>query len=81
MDDRTYQATPDLFDDGDPGSGGQSGDTQGLSDVALDGGLSVEELAETGQDYEADLLRGIEEAADHPEEPVPLREELERDGF
>ena len=60
----------------DPGqvgaeSGGQSGDTQGLSETADADGESVEELADTGQAYEAEAISGVEEAADHPEQPVP----------
>jgi len=64
----------------DPGqvgadSGGQSGDTQGLSQFAEDSDESVTELVESGQAYEADVLEGMEEAADHPEEPVRIRED------
>lgn len=64
----------------DPGevgadSGGQSGDTQGLSRSSDDSEESVTELAESGQGYEADLLEGMEDAADHPEEPVRVRED------
>jgi hypothetical protein len=54
-----------------PDSGGQSGDTQGLSPVAEASDESVEELADEGQDYEAEIVQGIEDAADHPEQPVP----------
>jgi hypothetical protein len=59
----------------DPGqvgsdSGGQSGDTQGLSQLADTADESVEELADTGQTYEADAVQGVEDAADHPERPV-----------
>lgn len=57
-----------------PDSGGQSGDSQGLSPIADEAGQSVEELADTGQDYEADAVEGVEDAADHPEKPVPTRE-------
>ncbi len=78
MDEQNYQVTPDLFDDGDPGGGGQSGDTQGLSDVASADSESVEELAEAGQSYEADMIRGLEDAADHPEQPVPRRDEYDQ---
>lgn len=62
--------------DGDPGSAGQSGATQGLSDIPGVASDSVEELAESGQGYEADVVQGFEDAADHPEEPVPVRDEL-----
>jgi hypothetical protein len=47
-----------------PGSAGQSGDTQGLSDVAEAGGESVEELVEEGQYLEADAVDGVENAPD-----------------
>ena len=53
-----------------PDSGGQSGDTQGLSEIADSADESVEELADTGQDYEAEVIEGVEDAADHPERPV-----------
>lgn len=59
----------------EPESGGQSGDSQGLSGVAEVANESVEELAESGQSYEAEILEGIEEAADHPEKPVHTRED------
>ena len=47
-----------------PGSGGQSGDTQGLSDVAEAGSESVEELLEEGQSFEAEVISGVENAPD-----------------
>jgi hypothetical protein len=58
-----------------PESGGQSGDTQGLdpdSEAAQD---SVEELAEDDQAFEAGVIEGVEEAGDHPERPVRIRED------
>lgn len=61
-----------------PDSGGQSGDTQGLSSRADGTDESVEELTETGQDYEAEVLQGTEDAADHPERPVYTREDQPR---
>ena len=71
-----------------PGSGGQSGDTQGLSDVAEAGTESVEELVEEGQSFEAEVIGGVEDAADPdvaevhtkqvPEDDVPA-EYLDRD--
>ena len=45
-----------------PGSAGQSGDTQGLSDVAEAGTESVEELIEEGQYFEANVISGVEDA-------------------
>ena len=47
-----------------PGSGGQSGDTQGLSDVAEASSESVTELVEEGQFFEAEVVDGIENAPD-----------------
>lgn len=56
-----------------PDSAGQSGDTQGLSSIAEAADESVEELADSGQDYEADVIVGVEDAGDHPEAEVPDR--------
>jgi hypothetical protein len=47
-----------------PGSAGQSGDTQGLSDVAEAGPESVLELVEEGQSFEAEVISGVEDAPD-----------------
>ena len=67
----------------DPGqvgsdSAGQSGDTQGLSAIADAAGESVEELSDTDQAYEAEAVAGVEDAADHPERPVHIREDHAR---
>jgi len=51
-----------------PDSAGQSGDTQGLSDVAEAGPESVEELVEEGQSFEADVISGVEDADGDPAE-------------
>lgn len=59
-------------------SAGQSGDTQGLSPIADAADESVEELADDGQYYEAEVVEGIEDAADHPERPVHPRENQSR---
>jgi hypothetical protein len=69
-------------------SAGQSGDTQGLSDVAEAGSESVTELLEEGQSFEAEAISGVEDAPDPdvaevhtkqvPEDDVP-GEYLERD--
>jgi hypothetical protein len=59
-------------------SGGQSGDAQGLSPIEGAANESVEELADTGQDYEAEVVVGLEDAADHPERPVHTREDQSR---
>ncbi len=71
-----------------PDSAGQSGDTQGLSDVAGADSESVEELLEEGQSFEAEAISGVENALDPdvaevhtkqvPEDDVPS-EYLEKD--
>ncbi len=43
-----------------PESAGQSGDTQGLSNVAESSSESVAELVEEGQFFEAEIVDGIE---------------------
>lgn len=63
-------------------SGGQSGDTQGLSLRASADSESVTELEEEGQYFEAEAVRGVENAPDAdqgevrthevPEDDVPL---------
>jgi hypothetical protein len=55
-------------------SAGQSGDAQGLSQIADADEESVGELAETDQAYEAGTVDGLEDAADHPERAVRTRE-------
>ena len=62
-----------------PGSGGQSGDTQGLSDLAEAGSESVEELAEEGQSFEADVIAGVEDAPDADEGEVRSKQVPEDD--
>jgi hypothetical protein len=59
-------------------SAGQSGDDQGLSQIADADSESVGELAETDQAYEAEVVEGVEDAADHPERPVRPREDKAR---
>ena len=59
-------------------SAGQSGDAQGLSQIADVDEESVEELAETDQAYEAEVVEGLEDAGDHPERPVNTREDKAR---
>ena len=61
-----------------PDSGGQSGDTQGLSVIADEGDESVEELADTGQGYEAEAVQGVQDADAHPERPVRTHEDERR---
>jgi hypothetical protein len=45
-------------------SAGQSGDTMGLEREEISGPESVEELSEEGQDYEAEIIGGVEDAPD-----------------
>jgi hypothetical protein len=59
-------------------SAGQSGDAQGLSQMADADEESVGELAETDQAYEAEAVEGLEDAADHPERAVRTREDKGR---
>jgi hypothetical protein len=85
---RTYSAVSPRPKGTGPSSGGQSGDTQGLSDVAEAGSESVEELVEEGQSFEAEVISGVEDAPDPdvaelhtkelPEDDVPS-EYLEKD--
>jgi hypothetical protein len=62
-----------------PGSGGQSGDTQGLSDVAEAGSESVEELVEEGQSFEAEVIAAVEDAPDADEGEVRSKQVPEDD--
>jgi hypothetical protein len=85
---RTYATVSPKEKGMGPGSAGQSGDTQGLSDVAEAGPESVEELVEEGQNFEAEVTGGVEDAPDAdvaevhtkqvPEDDVP-GEYLEQD--
>ena len=60
-------------------SAGQSGDTQGLSASPAVDSESVEELAEEGQAFEAEVLEGVEGAADPDQSEVFTREVAEDD--
>ena len=64
----------------EPGSdsAAQSGDGQGLWQIADADEESVGELAETDQAYEAGIVDGFEDAADHPEKAVRTREDKGR---
>jgi hypothetical protein len=59
---RTYSIVPPGEEGVGSGSAGQSGDTQGLSNVAEAGSESVEELVEEGQSFEAEVISGVEDA-------------------
>ena len=62
-----------------PGSGGQSGDTQGLSEDEEATSESVLELVEEGQAFEAGIVAGIENAPDADAGPIRTREVREDD--
>ncbi len=65
--------------DEEEGSAGQSGDIQGLSDVAEAGPESVEELVEEGQSFEAEVISGVEDAPDPDVAEVHTRQVPEDD--
>jgi hypothetical protein len=48
----------------DPNAAGQAGDLQGLSDSEEVDSESVVELLEEGQSFEAEVVRGVENAPD-----------------
>ena len=60
-------------------SGGQSGDTQGISAATDVNWESVEELLEEGQSFEAEVLDGVEHAADPDQEEVQTHQVSEDD--
>jgi hypothetical protein len=62
-----------------PGSAGQSGDTQGLSELEGATSESVLELIEEGQAFEAGIVAGIEDAPDADAGPIRTREVPEDD--
>jgi hypothetical protein len=47
-----------------PDTAGQSGDIEGLSSEAGPGSESIAELVEEGQDYEAEVVSGVENVPD-----------------
>ena len=77
---RTYSTVSTKREKGTgPGSAGQSGDTQGLSDEAEAGSESVTELVEEGQSFEAEVIEGIEDAPDADVAEVHTKEVPEDD--
>src|SRR5579872_5994411 len=60
-------------------TGGQSGDNQGLSRRETADSESVEELVDEGQDYEAEVISGIENALDPDQSEVTTKEVPEDD--
>jgi len=77
--------TPESLEDpnDEPGlgsdAGGQSGDIQGLSNIADADSESVGELAEEGQAFEAEAIEGVEDAPDADEGEIRIRERPEDD--
>jgi len=57
-----------------PDSAGQSGDTEGLSEIAEAGNESVSELVEEGQDLEAEAISGVENAPNADDAEVTTHE-------
>jgi N utilization substance protein A len=55
-------------------SGGQSGDLQGLSNVQNADSESVDELLEEGNAFEADAVKGVEDAEEADAEEVHTHE-------
>lgn len=55
-------------------SGGQSGDLQGLSSMASADSESVDELLEEGNAFEAEVVKGVQDAADADESEVVAHE-------
>lgn len=60
-------------------TGGQSGDLQGLSSVEAAASESVEELLEEGNAFEADIVKGVEDAENADEVEVETHEVPEDD--
>lgn len=60
-------------------SAGQSGDQQGLSEIADADSESVEELVEEGQALEADAIAGVEDAPEADTRQVHVHERAEDD--
>jgi len=60
-------------------SGGQSGDLQGLSGRERANSESVDELLEEGNSFEAEFVKGVEDAGDEDEAEVHTHEVLADD--
>ncbi|MGA2716640.1 MAG: hypothetical protein ABSG41_26405 [Bryobacteraceae bacterium] len=65
--------------DSEDDAAGQSGDNQGVSDVAEADSESVRELLEEGQSFEAGIVGGVENAPDPDVAEVTTREFPEDD--
>jgi hypothetical protein len=62
-----------------PDSAGQSGDLQGISDIAGADSESVRELLEDGNAFEAEVVNGVENAKDPDVAEVTTRQVREDD--
>src|ERR1700756_366514 len=60
-------------------SGGQAGDLQGLSNAGRANSESVDELLEEGNSFEAEVVKGVEDAGDADEGEVHTHEVPEDD--
>ena len=66
-------------DETEPNSAVQSGDLQGISDVADADSESVKELVDQGNAFEADAIEGVENAKDPDVSEVTTRQVPEDD--
>ncbi len=76
---RTYAVVSTGEQDDAADSARQSGDTQGLSDVAEAGSESIVELLEEGQSFEAEAIGGVEDAPDPDVAEVHTKQVQEED--
>jgi hypothetical protein len=58
-----------------PDAAGQAGDIEGLSSLAGPGSESIAELVEEGQDFEAEVVSGVQNARDADTPEVGAEEE------
>jgi hypothetical protein len=65
----------------DSKSGGQSGALQGLSDVEEASSESVDELLEEGNAFEAEVVKGVEDAPDADEGEVRTHQRPQEEDF
>jgi hypothetical protein len=77
--DETVDALQPGFKRASAPSGRQAGDLQGLSDVESADSESVDELLDEGNAFEADAVRGVEEAEEADEREVETHEVPEDD--
>ncbi|HEX2917757.1 MAG TPA: transcription termination factor NusA, partial [Edaphobacter sp.] len=61
-----------------PDSGGMTGDNTGISNVPEEAPLSENEMVETGQDYEAEVIEGVENAP--PADEAEVSTDVEHHG-